>query len=129
MTLFNMMKRSKPRSSQGRTKSGYSNSDFKPKVANVKQNLDKYLGLARESMAVGDRIAAEGYYQHAEHYLRLINDFKAQQPVVEPAFSNSLPEEAADSPEGELSTKEAIDAELTCEPIAPADAAIEITAA
>ena len=90
MTLFNMMKRSKPRSTPGRTKSSYgSSSDFKPKATNVKQNLDKYLILAREAITTGDRIAAEGYYQHAEHYLRLINDFKAQQPVVEVARVSS----------------------------------------
>lgn len=84
MTLLNMMKRSKPRSTPGRTKTSYgSSSDFKPKNTNVKQNLDKYLLLAREAITTGDRIAAEGYYQHAEHYLRLINDFKAQQPVAE----------------------------------------------
>lgn len=78
-----MMKRSKPRSTPVRAKSSYgSSSDFRPKTTNVKQNLDKYLGLAREALTTGDRIAAEGYYQHAEHYLRLINDFKAQQPVV-----------------------------------------------
>ncbi len=89
MTLFNMMKRSKPRSTPGRSKSGYSsNSDFKPKTANVKQNLDKYLGLAREAVATGDRIAAEGFYQHAEHYLRLINDFKAQQSIADTAVSS-----------------------------------------
>jgi hypothetical protein len=90
MTLFNMMKRSKPRSTPGKSKSGYSsNSDFKPKSANVKQNLDKYLGLAREAVTTGDRIAAEGFYQHAEHYLRLINDFKAQQPVVDTITSTN----------------------------------------
>lgn len=37
------------------------------------QVLEKYLGLARDSASAGDRVAAENYYQHAEHYLRLIN--------------------------------------------------------
>ncbi len=95
-----MMKRSKHRSTPGKSKSGYgSNSDFKPKSANVKQNLDKYLGLAREAVATGDRIAAEGFYQHAEHYLRLINDFKAQQPVVDTTTAtNKIIDEADVSP-------------------------------
>jgi hypothetical protein len=37
------------------------------------QVWEKYLSLARDATASGDRILAEGYYQHAEHYYRLIN--------------------------------------------------------
>lgn len=40
---------------------------------NAYQVLEKYLALARDATAVGDRIAAENFYQHAEHYYRLIN--------------------------------------------------------
>jgi hypothetical protein len=29
--------------------------------------------LAREAAASGDRIAAENFYQHAEHYFRVMN--------------------------------------------------------
>lgn len=34
---------------------------------------EKYLTLARDANSVGDRIAAENYFQHAEHYFRIIN--------------------------------------------------------
>ncbi len=37
------------------------------------QILDKYLALARDASVAGDRIAAEGYQQYAEHYYRLLN--------------------------------------------------------
>ncbi len=30
-----------------------------------------YIALAREATANGDRIAAENFYQHAEHYFRI----------------------------------------------------------
>lgn len=40
---------------------------------NAYQVLEKYLALARDAQAAGDRIAAENFYQHAEHYYRLIN--------------------------------------------------------
>jgi len=40
---------------------------------NANQLLEKYLGLARDAQAAGDRIAAENYSQHAEHYFRIIN--------------------------------------------------------
>ena len=35
--------------------------------------LEKYLNLARDASTGGDRIAAENFYQHAEHYFRIIN--------------------------------------------------------
>jgi len=39
----------------------------------AQQVLDKYLTLARDATSSGDRIAAEGYFQHAEHYQRVLN--------------------------------------------------------
>lgn len=35
--------------------------------------MEKYLTLARDASASGDRIAAENFYQHAEHYYRILN--------------------------------------------------------
>jgi len=40
---------------------------------NAYQVFEKYLALARDAQSAGDRIAAENYYQHAEHYYRIIN--------------------------------------------------------
>ncbi len=40
---------------------------------NAYQVHEKYLALARDATASGDRIAAENYMQHAEHYYRIIN--------------------------------------------------------
>jgi hypothetical protein len=40
---------------------------------NAPQLLERYLALARDALAAGDRIAAENYSQHAEHYFRMIN--------------------------------------------------------
>jgi hypothetical protein len=45
---------------------------------------EKYLQLARDAQSSGDPIAAENYYQHAEHYFRLIaaaqEQFRQSQP-------------------------------------------------
>lgn len=41
---------------------------------NAHQVLEKYLALARDASSQGDRISAENYYQHAEHYFRVINN-------------------------------------------------------
>ena len=37
----------------------------------ARQIFERYLALAREATASGDRIAAENFYQHAEHYFRI----------------------------------------------------------
>jgi hypothetical protein len=38
---------------------------------NAFQVHEKYLALARDAAGAGDRVAAENYYQHAEHYFRI----------------------------------------------------------
>jgi hypothetical protein len=39
---------------------------------NAQQLLDKYLSLARDAASQGDRIATENFYQHADHYHRVV---------------------------------------------------------
>ncbi|MCB1591912.1 MAG: DUF4167 domain-containing protein [Alphaproteobacteria bacterium] len=39
------------------------------------QVCEKYLALAKDASSSGDWIMAENYYQHAEHYQRIINGF------------------------------------------------------
>lgn len=49
---------------------------------------DKYVQLARDCQANGDPVAAENYYQHAEHYYRLIavaqEQFRQANPYYRP---------------------------------------------
>ena len=42
------------------------------------QVCDRYLSLARDASSSGDRIKAEGYLQHAEHYYRVVHGDEAQ---------------------------------------------------
>ena len=37
------------------------------------QLFEKYLQLGRDATSGGDRVMAEGYFQHAEHYFRVLN--------------------------------------------------------
>ena len=39
----------------------------------AQQIIDKYLVLARDAQTSGDRVIAENFLQHAEHYIRLVN--------------------------------------------------------
>jgi uncharacterized protein DUF4167 len=41
---------------------------------------EKYVQLARDSQSSGDRVAAENYFQHAEHYYRIVAAAQAQMP-------------------------------------------------
>src|SRR5688572_8243447 len=40
---------------------------------NAQQLMEKYLALARDSASAGDRVLAENYFQHADHYYRVLN--------------------------------------------------------
>ena len=44
------------------------------KSANAKTSYEKYVALARAAALTGDAIETENYYQHAEHYFRLMKD-------------------------------------------------------
>lgn len=39
----------------------------------AQQLSEKYLQLGRDATGTGDRVQAEGYFQHAEHYFRILN--------------------------------------------------------
>ena len=47
---------------------------------------EKYLQLARDAQTSGDPVAAENYYQHAEHYFRLIAAAQEQFRQNNPQF-------------------------------------------
>lgn len=42
---------------------------------------EKYLQLARDANTQGDRVMAENYLQHAEHYFRILSAAQAQQAL------------------------------------------------
>ena len=41
---------------------------------NAAKLIEKYNNLAREALSSGDKILSENYFQHADHFLRIIND-------------------------------------------------------
>jgi hypothetical protein len=60
---------------------------------------EKYIQLARDSQSSGDPVAAENYYQHAEHYFRLIaaaqEQFRQQNP-----YYNQQPQQGQSGAQG-----------------------------
>ncbi|HXD45546.1 MAG TPA: DUF4167 domain-containing protein [Pseudolabrys sp.] len=61
---------------------------------------EKYIQLARDAQSSGDPVAAENYYQHAEHYFRLIaaaqEQFRQQNPYYQQQQGGGAPQGAAD---------------------------------
>lgn len=47
----------------------------------AQQIYDKYLALARDAQSSGDRVKAENYLQHAEHYFRVLRSVQGAPPV------------------------------------------------
>ena len=68
----------RPRGRSGRKNTNPRSQSFEsngPEVkvrGNAQQVVEKYLALARDAATAGDRIRSESYFQHAEHYYRLM---------------------------------------------------------
>ena len=75
------MKRSRGR---GRRQQNPVNRSYDSNGPNVRvrgtasQVFEKYQALARDAMSAGDRVMAENYQQHAEHYFRILQSFQPQ---------------------------------------------------
>jgi len=41
---------------------------------NASKLIEKYSGLAREALSNGDKILSESYFQHAEHFIRILGE-------------------------------------------------------
>lgn len=65
---------------------------------------EKYVQLARDARGSGDPVASENYYQHAEHYFRLIaaaqEQFRQNQPQQQPRNDLDVADEGEDGGDG-----------------------------
>ena len=58
--------------------------------------LEKYNNLAKEASSNGDTTLSESYYQHADHFLRVIEDRNSIQNNSKQHLDNSLIKENSD---------------------------------
>ena len=71
-----------------RFSSNFSNSDnFKRKSPgrnnhNAPKLIEKYNDLAREALSNGDKILSENYLQHADHFMRILNERESFKKVI-----------------------------------------------
>jgi len=101
MRDFKGMKRQRGRGRGGGGSSGGGGGGGKPQQQNANRAFDsngpdsvkvrgnaqtvfeKYQQLARDATTSGDRVLAENYLQHAEHYFRLLRALQPQRPATE----------------------------------------------
>ena len=69
--------RSSGKQGGGNFSSDSSRPEQKPR-GNAAQLLEKYKSLARDAQSAGDRVLAEHYFQHADHYQRVVNERRSQ---------------------------------------------------
>jgi hypothetical protein len=61
------------RSGSGSFSNGQPRNNFRPTLSPEK-SFEKYSLLAKEAMSSGDKTLGENYLQHADHYMRVIED-------------------------------------------------------
>ena len=91
--------------------SNFSNSEnFQRKIPgrnnhNAPKLIEKYNNLAREALSGGDKILSENYFQHADHFTRIL---KEQEDIKKSKFSqkNILDEKVASEDKAKIETIE-----------------------
>ena len=63
-----------------------SNENFQRKMPgrnnyNAPKLIEKYNNLAREALSGGDKILSENYFQHADHFTRILNEREVQKKL------------------------------------------------
>ena len=67
----------------------FSNNDnFQRKISgrnnhNASKLIEKYNNLAREALSTGDKILSENYFQHADHFTRVLSEREIQKKMFD----------------------------------------------
>ena len=91
----------------------FSNSDnFQRKVPgrnnhNAPKLIEKYNNLAREALSSGDKILSENYFQHADHFTRILNEKETQKKIFN-SRSSSVLNNSTDNLENKSSSDKSI---------------------
>ena len=94
------------------------NENFKRKVPgrnnhNAPKLIEKYNDLAREASSNGDKILSENYFQHADHFTRVLNE---RESIKRERFSENKSEDQANiSEETKIQNEETLKSNLANE--------------
>ena len=73
---------------------------------NASKLIEKYSNLAREALSTGDKILSENYFQHADHFTRVLNDQDAQKKLNSANNDPSKSQQNIVEPDKELNDTE-----------------------
>ena len=99
----------KPNNDRAKFSSNFSNNEnFQRKIPgrnnhNAPKLIEKYNNLAREALSVGDKILSENYFQHADHFTRILNEQEIVKKSRNSTTSNNVKEIEKTSNEEEKS--------------------------
>jgi hypothetical protein len=86
---------------------------------NASHIAEKYLQLARDAQSSGDPVAAENYYQHAEHYFRLIAAAQEHLRQTQPSFYQQQPQQGGNYSDDSFDDGDGDQQPISGEPYAP----------
>ena len=69
----NISRGSQPRMRTNPFVNGQSRNNFRTSMS-AEKSFEKYSSLAKEAMSAGDKTLSENYLQHADHFMRMIED-------------------------------------------------------
>ena len=61
---------------------------------NAPKLIEKYNNLAREALSIGDKIMSENYFQHADHFSRILSE---QENIRKLRYSEKISDEKKNS--------------------------------
>lgn len=115
MKQTSQVRRGRSRTGQGRKNNGQNRghnrqNQSRHNPGRVKQQatqaMEKYLNLFREARISGDRIEAENYRQHADHYYRVVAEANAQLMEMQDAKMVQVKEDVSVSHDDSVQVEE-----------------------
>ncbi len=87
-----------------------SNFNFRPRNQwknnqNASKLVEKYTNLAREALSNGDKILSESYFQHADHFIRILSE----KEIIKENFSKKNDEIIKENSEEILKEQSSVD--------------------
>ena len=109
----------KPNNDRGKFSSNFSNNEnFQRKIPgrnnhNAPKLIEKYNNLAREALSSGDKILSENYFQHADHFTRILNEQETlkKNKMMNQKEQEKKPELSSENKSEVFSEKEAVKVE------------------
>ena len=88
----NMSRNPQPRMGTNQFVNGQPRNNFRSSMS-AEKSFEKYSSLAKEAMSAGDETLSENYLQHADHFMRIIEDKNKNRNLVKDNIVNKSPKE------------------------------------